>query len=140
MTRLDIEAGTSSFRSRGKDDVCTLVLTRDLGGRGLDFPQAARVILISPRSNHQTVAQEFARIRSRTNNRKQAVIFYYANTEEAAKAHRLAVTLRADRYGDHHLDDIPEPPPKGELTDFESRNLRNEESLIPAGEPDATPP
>jgi len=140
LNRRDIEAGTSSFRSRHKDDVCALVLTRDLGGRGLDFPQAARVILISPRSNHQTVAQELARIRSRTNDRKQAVVFYYADTEEAAKANRLAVTLRADRYGDHHLFDIPEPPPKAELTDFESRNLRNEESLILAGEPDVVLP
>jgi superfamily II DNA or RNA helicase len=134
MSRTSIEAGTSACRQRGENDVCTLVLTRDLGGRGLDFPRAARVILISPRSNHQTDAQELARIRSRTSNRKQAVVFYYEHTEEAAKAHRLAAALRADRYGDHHLFAIPEAPPKGELTDFESRNLRNEESLVPAGE------
>lgn len=131
MSRSDIEEGTNAFRQRGENEVCALVLTRELGGRGLDFPHAGRVILISPRSNHQTVAQELARIRSRTSNRKQAVVLYYQHTEEAAKAHRLAVALRADRYGDHHLFEIPDAPPKTDLMAFESRNLRNEESLIP---------
>jgi hypothetical protein len=135
MSRARIEACTNAFRHRLENEECALVLTRDLGGRGLDFPRAARVILISPRSNHQTVAQELARIRSRTNNRKQAVVFYYQHTEEAAKARRLATTLRADRYGEHHLFDIPELPPKPQITEFESRNLRNEESLVLPSDP-----
>jgi superfamily II DNA or RNA helicase len=135
MGRARIESCTNAFRHRRENEQCALVLTRDLGGRGLDFPQAKRVLLISPRSNHQTVAQELARIRSRTDNRKQAVVFYYQNTEEAAKARRLATTLRADQYGEHHLFDIPELPPKLELTEFESRNLRNEESLVLASDP-----
>jgi superfamily II DNA or RNA helicase len=139
MSRALIEAGTAGFRARAEDARCSLVLTRDLGGRGLDFPRAARVILISPRSNHQTVAQELARIRSRRSNPKDALVFYYDRTEEAVKAHRLAVALAADRYGEHHLFDISERPPEGVLSDFESRNLRNEESLDLATDPVKTP-
>lgn len=134
MSRSEIDSGTAEFRNRGPDDVFALVLTRDLGGRGLDFPSAARVILISPRSNHQTVAQELARIRSRRQNPKEAIIFYYSGTEETGKANRLAAKLAADQYEGQHLFDIPESksPPKVHLQEFESRNLRNEESLLPA--------
>jgi superfamily II DNA or RNA helicase len=129
MSRLDIEAGTSWFRGRAENDVCALVLTRDLGGRGLDFSRAARVILISPRSNHQTVAQELARIRSRASNPKRALVFYYAHTEEEIKAYRLATALHRDRYGGQRLFDVSFGSAGTRLTSFESRNLRNEESL-----------
>lgn len=129
MSRLDIEAGTKWFRGQAEGETCALVLTRDLGGRGLDFARAARVVLISPRSNHQTVAQELARIRSRTADPKQAVIFYYARTEEEAKAQRLATALRRDRYGDQPLFEVSFSRSETQLTPFESKNLRNEESL-----------
>jgi superfamily II DNA or RNA helicase len=50
------------FRERSKGEEAALVMTRDLGGRGLDFPAAESVLFVSPRSNYQTVAQEIARI------------------------------------------------------------------------------
>jgi hypothetical protein len=108
-----------------------LVMTRDLGGRGLDFPSAARVILVSPRSNYQTVAQELARIRSRNASAKEAPIYLYDDTEEAGKGRRLGENLSRDKYGGHRLFDVADLPPAFELDAFESRNLRNEESLTP---------
>lgn len=128
---MEIEQKSSEFRERGDRDVAALVITRELGGRGLDFPSAARVLLVSPRSNYQAVAQELARIRSRFMKPKEAVIFYYEGTEEAAKGRRLGVNLRRDRYGDNHLFTVADLPPAFELDPFESRNLRNEESLPP---------
>lgn len=135
MSHIDIEQRTAYFRERRREDACALVLTRDLGGRGLDFPSASRAILVSPRSNHQTVAQELARIRSRNSDPKTALIYYFDETEEAAKGHRLGAALRADRYGGYHLFDVQTLPPKVELKKFESRNLRNEESLVPQNAP-----
>jgi superfamily II DNA/RNA helicase len=134
MDRADIERGTAYFRDRLPDDSCALVMTRDLGGRGLDFPSAARVLLVSPRSNYQTVAQEVARIRSRNASPKQGLIFYYEDTEEAAKGYRLGQHLRLDRYGGHALFQVTDRPPKLDLDAFESSNLRNEESLVPGQE------
>jgi superfamily II DNA or RNA helicase len=133
MNRIDIERRTAQFRDRSRDDVETLVMTRELGGRGLDFPSASRVVLVSPRSNYQAVAQELARIRSRQADQKQAIIFYYEDTEEAAKGRRLGDSLRRDKYGDDHLFKIDDLPATFSLDAFESRNLRNEESLIPGG-------
>jgi superfamily II DNA or RNA helicase len=134
MSRLDIERGTAHFRERNAEDTCALVMTRDLGGRGLDFPSAARVILVSPRSNYQTVAQELARIRSRNASAKDALIYYYDQTEEAAKGRRLGANLSRDKYGGHRLFEVTDLPPHFDLDAFESRNLRNEESLIPGHE------
>jgi superfamily II DNA or RNA helicase len=131
MNRTEIERKTIEFRERGRRDVAALVMTRELGGRGLDFPSAARVVLVSPRSNYQAVAQELARIRSRFANQKEAMVFYYERTEEAAKGRRLGVNLRRDNYGGEALFAVTGLPPKFELDPFESRNLRNEESLAP---------
>jgi superfamily II DNA or RNA helicase len=131
MNRMEIERKSSDFRERDGRDVAALVITRELGGRGLDFPSAARVVLISPRSNYQAVAQELARIRSRFANQKEALVFYYERTEEAAKGRRLGVNLRRDKYGDDSLFTVTGLPPVFELDPFESRNLRNEESLAP---------
>jgi superfamily II DNA or RNA helicase len=86
MSRPDIGAATEWFRSLRGGKRSSLVITRELGGRGLDFPTAASACLISPRSNHQAVAQEFARIRSRTSDPKEVLVLYFQQTEEEAKA------------------------------------------------------
>ena len=70
-----------------------LVMTRDLGGRGLDFPEVDTAILISPRASYQAVAQELARIRSRRECPKTTSVLYYEGTTEAAKAFRLGQNL-----------------------------------------------
>jgi superfamily II DNA or RNA helicase len=129
MNRADVERGVQQFRERGSQDTFALVMTRDLGGRGLDFPSAVRVILVSPRSNYQTVAQELARIRSRNASPNQALVYYYEETEEAAKGRRLGANLSRDKYGEHRLFEVTDLPPAFDLDAFESRNLRNEESL-----------
>jgi superfamily II DNA or RNA helicase len=129
MSRVDIDRGADSFRATDTTERSCLVITRELGGRGLDFPNAARAIIVSPRSNYQAVAQELARIRSRQESPKEAYVFYYEKTEEAAKARRLGEHLRRDRYGSHHLFTVIDLPAKFELEPFESRNLRFEESV-----------
>lgn len=76
-----------------------LVMTRDLGGRGLDFPEVSTAVLVSPRANYQAVAQELARIRSRRESPKTTTVLFYEATTEAAKALRLGDKLEKEhRY------------------------------------------
>jgi superfamily II DNA/RNA helicase len=110
MTREDIAFVLNGFRTAAADATTALVLTRELGGRGLDFPNASRAFLFSPRSNHQAVAQELARIRSRRGSLKPATVIYYESTEEAAKAHRLGLSLRHQRYEGKALFNIGDLP------------------------------
>jgi hypothetical protein len=104
-------------------------MTRDLGGRGLDFPAAESVLFVSPRSNHQTVAQEIARIRSCAGAVKESTIYFYAESEEQAKAQRLAAYMQAQTFRDANLFELADPPEAVELRDFESRSMAYEESL-----------
>lgn len=79
--------------------VQVLVMTRDLGGRGLDFPEVSTAVLVSPRANYQAVAQELARIRSRRENPKITSVLFYQGTTEAPKALRLGENLeKQHRY------------------------------------------
>jgi predicted enzyme related to lactoylglutathione lyase len=105
-------------------------MTRDLGGRGLDFPAAESVLFVSPRSNHQTVAQEIARIRSRAGAVKESTIYFYAESEEQARAQRLAAYMQAQTFRDANLFELADPPEAVELRDFESRSMAYEESLV----------
>ncbi len=127
--REQIRSGMEWFRERPKGEEAALVMTRDLGGRGLDFPAAESVLFVSPRSNYQTVAQEIARIRSRAGAVKQSTIYFYAGTEEQAKAQRLAAHMQAQTFRDANLFELADPPEAVELRDFESRNMAYEESL-----------
>jgi superfamily II DNA or RNA helicase len=130
MPRDEIAASTFTFREQACNESGALVITRALGGRGLDFPNAQRAVMVSPRSNYQTVAQELARIRSRHDAPKEAKVLYYEGTEEEAKARRLGSFLKSERYGEHALFEvIGLPSDSYRLEPFESRNLRNEESL-----------
>jgi superfamily II DNA or RNA helicase len=130
MHRQEIGTATEWFRSLPAQGHGALVITRELGGRGLDFPQAASACLISPRSNHQAVAQEFARIRARESDKKEVLVLYFDRTEEEAKAARLAERLRRERYGGTQLFEVIDAPrQRFPLEWFESRNLRNEEAL-----------
>jgi len=130
MKRSEIGFATSQFRSFDTTNKGALVITRELGGRGLDFPSAARVVIASPRSNYQAVAQELARIRSRQQKPKVAVITYFANTEEQAKALRLADHLAAEKFGPSALFDVRDTPSDTyRLEPFERRTLMYEESL-----------
>jgi hypothetical protein len=114
------------FRERSKGEEAALVMTRDLGGRGLDFPAAESVLFVSPRSNYQTVAQEIARIRSRAGavkeSRSQRSTFY-AESEEQAKTQRLAAYMQAQTFRDANLFELADPPEPVELRDFESRSM-----------------
>lgn len=129
QSRDTIRRGMEWFRSQVSSDLAALTMTRDLGGRGLDFPDAESAAFVSPRSNYQTVAQEVARIRSRARALKSATFLFYVGTEEQAKAERLASRLQADRYLGHSLFELEGVPDKFELEGFESRNLAFEESL-----------
>jgi superfamily II DNA or RNA helicase len=127
--RETVRRGMEWFRARTVPDQAALTMTRDLGGRGLDFPEARSAAFISPRSNYQTVAQEVARIRSRARSLKDSVFFYYTGTEEQAKAYRLADHLKTHRYLGHSLFELEGVPNTFHLENFESRNLVFEESL-----------
>lgn len=98
-----IAYATNSFRQMPVDCTCSLVITRELGGRGLDFPNAQRVHVISPRSNYQAMSQELARIRSRKSAPKSVTISYYEGTEEEYKALRLGLHLKRAKFGKDHL-------------------------------------
>lgn len=127
--REQIRSGMEWFRERPKGEEAALVMTRDLGGRGLDFPDAESVLFVSPRSNYQTVAQEIARIRSRAGAVKESTIYFYTETEEQAKAQRLAVHMQAQTFRGVNLFELADPPEAIDLRDFESRNMAYEESL-----------
>jgi superfamily II DNA or RNA helicase len=111
--------------------VPALVITRDLGGRGLDFPAADTALLLSPRTNYQTVAQELARIRSRRGQPKEVTVLYYEETTEALKAFRLADHLvRDNRYGSHVLFEVTGVPEEVTPSDeFERAHVTLEESV-----------
>jgi Helicase conserved C-terminal domain len=117
-----------AFRS-GQTPV--LVITRDLGGRGLDFPTAETAVVMSPRSNYQTVAQELARIRSRRGTPKSVTVLYYADTTEALKGFRLATHLvRDNRYGTEPIFEVSGTPTEVLPEDpFERAHVSVEESV-----------
>ena len=130
MKRSEIGVAMNQFRAMPTDAQGILVITRELGGRGLDFPLATKVVVASPRSNYQAVAQELARIRSRKSMPKSAVITYFAGTEEQAKALRLARHLASEKFGVSALFEVIDAPPDTyELESYESRILAYEESL-----------
>ncbi|HEU5215287.1 MAG TPA: DEAD/DEAH box helicase, partial [Gaiellaceae bacterium] len=130
MNAGEAERYVSAFRT---EDVPVLVITRDLGGRGLDFPSADTAVVMSPRSNYQTVAQELARIRSRRQEPKTVTVLYYTQTTETLKASRLADHLvRDNRFGDHRLfevEGVPQPPEVE--SQFERAHFAVEEALPP---------
>jgi hypothetical protein len=128
MRALDAERFARAFR---EGSVPALVITRDLGGRGLDFPAADTALLVSPRSNYQTVAQELARIRSRRGQQKEVTVLYYEETTEALKAFRLARHLVKDnRYGSQVLFEVAGVPDEMILSDpFELAHVTLEESV-----------
>jgi superfamily II DNA or RNA helicase len=111
MGREEITRTLEDFRTADGGEPRALVLTRELGGRGLDFPKTSRAFLFSTRSNHQAVAQELARIRSRKARPKRATVCYYEDTEEEAKAHRLGLSLRRQRYEAASLFNVEGLPP-----------------------------
>ncbi len=127
MTRSELEHHAQALRS---GDAEVLVMTRELGGRGLDFPDVQTAVLLSPRSQYQAVAQELARIRSRRQLIKQGFVFYYANTTETAKARRLATHLLHDNlYRGQKLFDITGFPSAEAIPHRELAHLVNEESI-----------
>jgi superfamily II DNA or RNA helicase len=130
MTREEIGEAMREFRAKPASTRASLVITRELGGRGLDFPSAARVVLASPRSNYQAVAQELARIRSRKRRPKRAIVTYFGDTEEQAKARRLGIHLSAEKFGKSKLFEVQDlPAGTYKLDPFESRTLAFEESI-----------
>jgi superfamily II DNA or RNA helicase len=127
MTRAELERHAYALRS-GETDV--LIMTRELGGRGLDFPQVQTAALLSPRSQYQAVAQELARIRSRRQLIKRTSIFYYQDTTETAKARRLAEHLSRDnRYRGHALFEVTDIPAADAVPERELAHLVNEEAI-----------
>ncbi|MFF7124231.1 DEAD/DEAH box helicase [Streptomyces sp. NPDC008240] len=131
MHREEIGARLKRFRTQDIREELSLILTRDLGGRGLDFPEAASACLFSPRSNYQTVAQELARIRSRRASPKTVLVLYYKDTEEEAKARRLGLRLRSQRYESNHLFAVEDLPGPGYelVAPYEGRLMVYEESM-----------
>lgn len=124
-------AAQQAARSFREGEVDVLAITREVGGRGLDFPAADSAVLVSPRSNYQAVAQELARIRSRVEAPKRARVLYYAGTSETAKAARLAYHLvRNNRFADRRLFEVNGvPEPAWKLDPLELAHLPLEETI-----------
>jgi hypothetical protein len=127
MTRNEVEQRSQALRAGAAQ---ILVITRDLGGRGLDFPSVATAIALSPRANYRTVAQELARIRSRRDDTKEATLLFYEGTTEALKAFRLAFHLEHDNtYRGQKLFEVLGSPSRTDLPTRETAHLAVEESL-----------
>jgi superfamily II DNA or RNA helicase len=130
QSRESIAEELERFRVKDTSSSSLLAITRELGGRGLDFPGAGGAALLSPRSNNQAVAQELARIRSRFGSQKSAIILYYAETAEEFKAHNLGSALAALRFGERRLFDVEDlPPPRDIDSALERAALRYDEGL-----------
>ncbi len=141
MTAERIHRATYDFRRMAEDQSGVLVITRELGGRGLDFPNAQRAHVISPRSNYQAVAQEIARIRSRRSAPKTVTITYYAGTEEEYKARRLGGFLKRLKFGQYNLfqtTGLPREPFGIDYGPVESMVSRYEEYVHPIQGLDST--
>ncbi|HWO34925.1 MAG TPA: hypothetical protein VNO32_39545, partial [Candidatus Acidoferrum sp.] len=79
---------TLRFKVGARD---VLLMTRDLGKRGLDFPMARSLILYSPKSSARTMDQELCRTRGQRKDRtsKQVYVLFYGNTYEEEKMRRI---------------------------------------------------
>jgi superfamily II DNA/RNA helicase len=87
-------------------------MTRDLGGRGLDFPDARHLVLYSPRSDFTSADQEVCRIRSNRDDPKPVYLLYYARTAEESKAQALLAKMSsAHTVGGHNAYEIRETSP-----------------------------
>lgn len=74
-------------------------ITRQLGGRGLDFPFARFAVLFSPQADVDSVNQETCRIRSNRADTKPVYLFFYSSTSEEEKASALINGLAQIRHG-----------------------------------------
>ena len=79
---------TLRFKS-GDSDV--LLMTRDLGKRGLDFPFAKSLTLLSPKSSPLVMDQELCRTRGQRRNRRAKIVYvlFYRETYEEEKMRRV---------------------------------------------------
>lgn len=79
---------TWRFKSGARD---VLLMTRDLGKRGLDFPMARSLVLYSPKSSVRTMDQELCRTRGQRRDRgnKPVYVLFYAGTYEEEKMRRV---------------------------------------------------
>jgi superfamily II DNA or RNA helicase len=77
-----------------------LLMTRDLGKRGLDFPMARSLILCSPKSSWRTMDQELCRTRGQRRKIKRVYVLFYESTYEEEKMRRVLMELvRMRMYG-----------------------------------------
>lgn len=72
-----------------------LIMTRSLGLRGLDFPDAKSMVLLSAKRDWKAMDQEMCRIRGQRQHRpqKRVYLFYYENTYEEEKVARTVSQL-----------------------------------------------
>jgi len=72
-----------------------LIMTRDLGKRGIDFPMASSLVLFSPKSSWHTMDQELCRTRGQRRSKKikRVYVLFYQETYEEEKLRRVLVEL-----------------------------------------------
>jgi hypothetical protein len=72
-------------------DTDILLMTRDLGKRGLDFPFAKSLTLLSPKSSPLVMDQELCRTRGQRRNRRAKIVYvlFYRKTYEEEKMRRV---------------------------------------------------
>jgi superfamily II DNA or RNA helicase len=90
---------TERFKVGARD---VLLMTRDLGKRGLDFPMARSLVLCSPKSSSRVMDQELCRTRGQRKDRisKMVHVLYYGGTYEEEKMRRVVTQLISMRmYG-----------------------------------------
>ena len=83
---------TLRFKAGDRD---VLLMTRDLGKRGLDFPMARTLILFSPKSSPRVMDQELCRTRGQRKDRTNKIVYllYYGDTYEEEKMRRVISEL-----------------------------------------------
>jgi superfamily II DNA or RNA helicase len=83
---------TERFKVGDRD---VLLMTRDLGKRGLDFPMARSLVLCSPKSSSRVMDQELCRTRGQRKDRISKIVhvLYYGGTYEEEKMRRIVTQL-----------------------------------------------
>jgi superfamily II DNA or RNA helicase len=80
-----------------------LLMTRELGKRGVDFPMAKSLVVLSPKTSVMAMDQELCRTRSkRAGGAKEVFILFYARTYEEEKLRTVLLVLTRIKMYDKH--------------------------------------
>ena len=77
-----------------KGESPTLIVNRQIGGRGFDLPKARFAVFLSPKRSEETMWQEMLRIRSSHIDPKDVYILFFSETKEEEKTLSLLENMQ----------------------------------------------